>query len=195
MVEDEAREDSTPTLPVGSLGRQMDEDRSDWLSGLVEQHARMVFATAYRILGRADEAEDVLQDVFIKVLGVGNGQPPDAVRDWGAYLRTAASRTAINRLRQRQRWRVGIPASRTEPVAESKDRTVQERHAALLEQAVGQLPGRDAEVFSLRYLEEFSYEQIADQMNLSTNQVGVILHRARKRLRKILLRMGVSEGE
>ena len=176
----------------------MDEDRSDWPSKLVEQHARMVFATAYRILGRADEAEDVLQDVFLKVVGSRNGRARDAIRDWGAYLRTTASRTAIDRLRQRQKRSRETTASRADPVVESEDPTRlagQERQAILLEQAIGELPGRDAEVFSLRYIEDFSYEQIAAQMHLSINQVGVILHRARKRLRRILERMGVSEGE
>ena len=173
----------------------MDEDRSDWISGLVEQHARMVFATAYRILGRANEAEDVLQDVFLKVLGLGNGRVPDAIRDWGAYLRTMASRAAINRLHQRRKWRGDTTGPRTGPVAESEDPSGQEHRAIILEQAIARLPGREAEVFSLRYIEDLSYERIAAQMNLSINQVGVILHRARKRLRKILLRLGVVPGE
>jgi RNA polymerase sigma-70 factor (ECF subfamily) len=134
----------------------------------------------------------------LKVLGLGNGQTPDAIRDWGAYLRTMASRTAINRLRHRQKWRGDTTASRTEPVAESEEPEEpkgQEHRALVLEQAIAKLPRREAEVFSLRYIEDFTYEQIAAQMNLTINQVGVILHRARERLRKILLRLGVVPGE
>ena len=48
------------------------------------------------------------------------------------------------------------------------------------------LPARDAAIFALRHFEDLSYRQIASQMELSVDQVGVILHRTRKRLRKVL---------
>jgi len=59
-----------------------------------------------------------------------------------------------------------------------------------LRQAVAALPERDAQVFTMRYFEEFSYEAIATQMGLSINLVGVILHRARKTLRETFEHVG-----
>ena len=56
----------------------------------------------------------------------------------------------------------------------------------LLRQALRELSARDARIFALHYFEEFPYEAIASEMKLSVNQVGVILHRARRRLREIL---------
>ena len=65
-------------------------------------------------------------------------------------------------------------------------RLSRECKAERLRRALAGLPKRDAQVFALRYVEELTYEQIAAEMDLSVNQVGVILHRARRRLRDIL---------
>lgn len=177
----------------------MDGNRADWLESMVEQHARMVFATAYRILGRADDAEDVLQDVFLKIVASKNGPALGSIRDWGAYLRTMAARTAIDLVRHRQRpGRETISASRLDLVAGQEDPqrlAVQKHRAGQLRQALRELSARDALVFTLRYLEDMSYDQIAAQMDLSVNQIGVILHRTRKRLREILEQMGITQGE
>jgi len=55
-----------------------------------------------------------------------------------------------------------------------------------LRQALRSLRKHDAEIFALRYFEEFSCDEIARQTGVSLNAVGVILYRARKRLREIL---------
>ena len=82
----------------------MAEKRAKRVEELVERHGRMVFATAYRILGVAEDAEDVLQDVFMKVLGNWRSRPNlDAVRDWGAWLRVAATRRAVDVLRRNRK--------------------------------------------------------------------------------------------
>lgn len=58
--------------------------------------------------------------------------------------------------------------------------------APLLRRAISSLPKRESTVFSLRHFDDFSYEQIASQLGISVSSVGVILHRARKRLRDVL---------
>ena len=47
----------------------MNNDHEAWLSQLSDEYGRMVFTTAYRILGHVDDAEDALQEVFLKLLG------------------------------------------------------------------------------------------------------------------------------
>jgi len=58
--------------------------------------------------------------------------------------------------------------------------------SARLRQALTQLPPREAEVFCLRFLDDLTYRQIGEQLNLETNAVGVLLHRARAKLREHL---------
>ena len=150
----------------------------------------MVFTTAYRILGNADDAEDALQEVFLKLTGAWDGPlGPDAVRDWGAYLRVMATRCAVSLLRVRSNRRRGtVPLGDNVAAPDRRDskRLETSERMQLLRRALGGLKQRDAGVFALRHFEELSYEEIAAQMNLSVSQVGVILHRTRKRLQKLL---------
>lgn len=155
---------------------------------LVEGHGRMVMATAQRILGNADDAEDVLQDVFLKLLK--DEATLKEPREWGAYLRVMASHAAIDRLRRRS----AHPMEDLEILQHIPDNSIpsaraqldQQRLAEQLRAALGQLPEREGHVFALRHLEEFSYEEIARELQLKVSNVGVLLHRARQHLREIL---------
>jgi RNA polymerase sigma-70 factor, ECF subfamily len=154
---------------------------------LADRYGRLVYSTAHRILGNTHDAEDVLQQVFLKLLGVGNGHADHKpVQDWGAYLRTMASRTALDLLRTtKQRRRREMPL--TDDVVRGQEMaqtTIGDEKADRLRQAIAALPERDAWVFSLRYFEEFSYEAIAAETGLSVDLVGVILHRSRRTLRE-----------
>jgi RNA polymerase sigma-70 factor (ECF subfamily) len=52
--------------------------------------------------------------------------------------------------------------------------------------AIAQLPKRQAEIFSLHELSDWSYQQIADQLGITVNSVGVILHRTKQKLKQLL---------
>lgn len=169
----------------------MDHDHHQLVVELAEQHGRMVFTTAYRILGNADDAEDALQEVFLKVLACGRDRRRvEVVKEWGAYLRVVATRVAVGLLRDRLRRheRYGrLPEDVADPSCEDPDaRAWRQQRAAILRRGISSLNGRDAQVFILRHFESFSYEEIASQMGLSVSQVGVILHRVRNRLQSLL---------
>lgn len=177
----------------------MTDDHVDAVAELADRYGRMVFATAYRVLGNAEDAEDAFQEVFLRLLGTRNGHvKPDAVRDWGGYLRVTASRCAVDLLRRKSKWKQNreelSEAIDAWAAGNSPPAAARRQKAELLRQALAGLPKRDARVFALRYFEDASYRQIAAQMDLSVNQVGVILHRGRRRLREILEPMvgGVS---
>lgn len=169
----------------------MKGEHAERVAELADRHGRMVFATAYRVLGCAEDAEDVLQEVFLKLLTSRNGRArAEAVRDWGAYLRVTASRCAVDLLRRKSRWKkdgaelredVPAPADR-----DPRQLAIRRQRARLLRQAVGSLPKHEARVFALRYFEELPYEEIAQQAGIKVKSVGVLLHRARRRLRHIL---------
>jgi RNA polymerase sigma factor (sigma-70 family) len=170
----------------------MNKDRAERITNLTKQHGRMVFATAYRILGNAEDAEDVLQDVFLKVLGKWRSPlNPDKVRDWGAYLRVTATRSAVDALKRKRKFRTTTNVEWIEqiedPLGENPRRTAMRRQQAdQLRKALRALPKRESRIFALRHFEEFSYEQIAQHLGSSVNSVGVILHRTHQRLRKLL---------
>ncbi len=168
----------------------MRKGRMDWVTELSERYGRMVFSTAYRILGNPQDAEDVLQEVFLKLLGKWNWRiKPDAVRDWGAYLRVMALRTSVDLLRRKPKYKEAsweLVQEQEAPGGSPRHLASQKQKARFLRQALAQLPERDAKVFAMRFFENFAYDAIAENLNISVNQVGVILHRTRERLKEIL---------
>ena len=177
----------------------MKSNHADLVGQLADQFGRMVFATAYRILGNRDEAEDAYQEVFLKLMKAKRLDiPPDRSDEWGAYLRVTASRCATDLLRRRPRWE-SANEEQLEMLASSNGKdprssATQRQQAEMLRQALSVLPERDTRIFTLRHFEGMSYEGIAQLEKLSVSAVGVILHRARQRLRKILEPM-VSRNE
>ncbi len=166
----------------------MESDRTQWVEELADRHGRMVFGAAYRVLGDVEAAEDVLQDVFVKLLN-GRLGPKSAV-EWGAFLRVMATRQAIDVIRRnvrRKQQRLDALADQPDPSAAHPRQEADRREtAALVREAIKQLPKDEAAIFALRHFEEMTYEEIAVEMRTTANQVGVTLHRGRKKLRKIL---------
>ena len=73
---------------------------SDDPEALARQYGPLVFKAAYRVLGDASLAEDVQQEVFLRLIEA----QPQAVKSWPAYLRASAARAAIDVLRRQRRW-------------------------------------------------------------------------------------------
>jgi len=156
---------------------------------LVNRHGRMVFTTAWRILGESTSAEDVLQTVFLKVLHLKDRQHAE-IREWGAWLRVLATRCALDELRSRRHHVLDseeLPDSFLASPDDDPHQLLHEKqNAARMRRLLRELPDKDARIFALRFFEELSYEEIAAALNLSVNQVGVSLHRSRKRLSVLL---------
>lgn len=159
----------------------------DWDSIVVE-HGEMVWRTAYRLLGCVQDTQDCTQEAFVSALEFSRRQ---RVRDWPALLCHLATARAIDRLRKRIRdgRKNGEPADGRE-YADRGPGPVEEAEAAelssRLRNALAQLPPRQAEVFALRFLDDLSYRSIGRTLGIKTNAVGVLLHDARTRLRKLL---------
>jgi RNA polymerase sigma-70 factor (ECF subfamily) len=158
----------------------------DW-DELIRREGSAVWRTAYRLLRNRDDADECFQETFLAALEISQRQP---VRNWPALLQRLATSRAIDRIRKRLRRR------RHEEVADialaeanQRDPSQQAEAAELsnaLRWALAHLPRRQAEVFSLAELGDWSYQQVADQLGLSVGAVGVILHRTRQKLQELL---------
>jgi RNA polymerase sigma factor (sigma-70 family) len=156
------------------------------LSQLFGEHHRRVLTAAYRITGNMADAEDVAQGVFLR-LAAANSPMENA----GSYLYRAAINGALDLLRRRK-------AAATEPledaagIASTGPGSSPERELSstelgdILRSAIAELSPRAAEMFTLRYLEEFGNREIAARMGTSQAVVAVTLHHARSRLKKRL---------
>jgi RNA polymerase sigma-70 factor, ECF subfamily len=153
-------------------------------SAIVQQHGPLVWQTVYRFVRREEDAADCFQNTFLAALELSRRQ---AVRHWPALLKRVAMMQALNRLGQRLR-----EARRLRPLGDAPGNSRElppeqaARAAELSEQlvlALAELEPRQAEVFTLACLEGWSYQEIASELRLTVNHVGVLLNRARAALR------------
>ena len=157
-----------------------------------EQHGRQVFRTAYRITGNVEDAEDVLQTVFLNTLRRGRDETPGGRlgRTPGSYLARSAVNGALDVLRRR---RPGLDSD-TDAVGELPDTAApgaaqsvwQGELRVRLRAALSTLSPNWAEIVALRYFEDLSNVEIAELLGTSASTVAVTLHRARARLRAVL---------
>jgi RNA polymerase sigma-70 factor, ECF subfamily len=157
------------------------------LETLFRAHHDRVFRTAHRITGSPADAEDVLQTVFLRL--AKGPETYDLSENAAAYLSRAAINASLDLMRSRTRMKsVGLSDVETaaleskwqNPEAEHSDRELQ----ILIRQAVAGLGKTAGEMFVLRYYEGYDNQEIAKMLDTSQMVVGVVLHRARTRLRK-----------
>jgi len=158
----------------------------DW-QAIVTEHGPAVWQTAYRLLGNRADAADCFQETFLAALEFSRHQP---VRHIPGLLVRLATTRAIDRLRQRTRhgqYRACGSAApcfgdACDPAVEAETKELSHR----LRQAIAELPPQEAKAFCLRYFSELSYREVARELNIRTSAAGVLLHRAKGRLREIL---------
>ena len=156
------------------------------VSGLEQvfmDHKELVFKTAYRVTGNASDAEDVLQSVFLKLLR--QPQLPE-IRSLRAYLQRAAINSALDLLRLRKDTQ-SLSLNEDEsggiqPV--SKDMRESDEVRDWLRHALARLNPKWAEMFVLRFIEDYSNGEIASLLKTSSAVVAVVLHRTRALLKK-----------
>lgn len=144
---------------------------------MFRNHSGLVFRTAYRITGNASDAEDVLQDVFMRFLRRGAEAAPVSKEE--SYFRRAAINRALDAVRRRVEER-SIPLEEM-PAEPSREETGLKD---ALRAALAKLAPRDAEVFTLRFFEDYTNPEIARMLGISQVLVAVTVHRARRKLRK-----------
>jgi RNA polymerase sigma factor (sigma-70 family) len=154
---------------------------SDDPEALARQYGSLVFKAAYSVLGDASLAEDVHQEVFLRLIEAR----PDAVKSWPAYLSAAAVRAAIDVLRRQRRWWRLLPMWQMHTPTEApsaEDTGIAWEQAQWLHNALAGLPRRKVQCFGLRYLQSLDIGEIAHSLAMTENNVNVTLHRARRRL-------------
>jgi RNA polymerase sigma-70 factor (ECF subfamily) len=145
---------------------------------IYEQHSTTVYRTALRVTGRPSDAEDVLQTVFLRLWNnLGGINEAGAIE---AYLRRSATNAAIDLLR-RASTRVEIQLDGG-PEHHGPESTVLLKQQ--VREALAKLPAEDAELFCLRNLDGYSYEELAAQYGVMTGTIASRLHRIRERLLK-----------
>jgi RNA polymerase sigma-70 factor (ECF subfamily) len=171
-------------MPIAAV--QQDDALPEDLEKLFQDHSRLVYRTAFAITGRRQDAEDVLQSVFVKLLQ--RGLPANVRQHPAPYLHRAAVNLSLNVLRNRKRRRLvdgavllDIPAA-----GDGSDDAREHGEYDRLTQAMARLTPRALEILLLFYKHDYSNAQIAERLGTSPNVIAVTLFRIRARLRRLL---------
>ena len=177
--------------------RVRDDDQTAFAE-LVDLYNHRLVTVMHHLVGNAEEAEDLAQEVFLRVYRGRKKYHPKA--KFSTWLFTIANNLALNALRSRQRKPV-IPLNvrdsgplgprPAEQLVRDKEshpsqRMQQQELAAIIQEALEGLNERQRVAVVLNKFEDMNYAEIAEVMDLSTKAVKSLLSRARENLREAL---------
>ncbi len=167
------------------------KDNAGW-ELVIARFRRKVFHIAYKFTGKHDEAEDLTQEIFLKVFRSLDKFNRDA--DFGTWLSSVARNYCIDRYRASKREREVLvedalaydlaTASSGNPYRALED---QDRRS-LVRRGLEQLPGKLREAVVLRDLQGLSYQEMAARLALPEGTVKSRINRGREELARLLLR-------
>jgi RNA polymerase sigma-70 factor (ECF subfamily) len=189
-----------PTVPEGARGeiealihRCLQGDQLAW-DAIVQQHRRKVFNVAYKFVGRHEEAEDLTQDIFLKIFkSLGTF---DRRANFQTWLISVSRNLCIDHYRsvrqERQAIDHQVDPNELSPVAHEPGPIAaleQQDRVALLREALASLPESLRTAVLMRDIQELTYQEIADQLGLPEGTVKSRINRGRTELARQIRRM------
>ena len=171
----------------------LNSDQQAW-EAIVRQYRRRVFNVAYKFVGRHDEAEDLTQEIFLKVFRALNTF--DRRANFQTWLISISRNLCIDHYRSVRKERETIDrhvdAADLSPAARGPDplSTLQRLdRRELLRRAMLELPTALREAVLLRDIQEFSYQEIAQRLKLPEGTVKSRINRGRHELAQQIIRL------
>ena len=152
-------------------------------SSLHRDQSRALWAYIYRVTGNAADADDIVQEVFLRLLRT-QLETSDA-KVWRRYLYRIASNLIVDRWRRAKR-EIG-----EEAVVERSSHGQRFEEDADVAKIFSELSERDRVLLWLAYVEGESHEEMASSLGVGRRSVKVLLFRARRRLRELLIARGL----
>jgi RNA polymerase sigma-70 factor (ECF subfamily) len=173
------------------IERCLGRDNAAW-DEIVARYRRKVFHIAYKFTGKHDEAEDLMQEIFLRVFRSLEKFNRDA--DFSTWLGSVARNHCIDHYRAAKREREVLvedllafdsaPASSGNPHRALEDRD----RSSFLRRGLELLPGKLREAVVLRDLVGLSYQEMAERLHLPEGTVKSRINRGREELTRLLLR-------
>jgi RNA polymerase sigma-70 factor (ECF subfamily) len=160
---------------------------------IYREHYQLVYRTAYSVTGSRQDAEDVLQTVFMNLLD--RDLSVELMRSPKAYLYRAAINAALNTIRSRKRHNLvdGVEDLEATAPAPSSSAGPGDLIRRKLLNAIAKLKPKEVEILILRYEHDYSDVEIAKMLGKSRGTIAVTLYRTRARLKKLLRTTGDTQ--
>jgi RNA polymerase sigma-70 factor (ECF subfamily) len=180
---------------VMMVAKCLEGDSASW-ELLVEKHRRRVFNIAYKFTGRHDRAEDLAQEIFLRIFkNLGKFDP---AADFSKWLASVARNHCIDNYRSTRREQRTMvddglafdlavaPPSSTDPLRSIEASEAKE----FLRQGLATLPEKLREAVVLRDLKGLAYEEMAVKLSLPVGTIKSRINRGREELARALLARG-----
>lgn len=163
-------------LRNGTLTQEFEE--------LFHAHYPLVYRTAYSVTGSREDAEDVVQTIFLRLYR--SGELAGVKRNPRAYLYRAAVNTAVSAIRSRRKHVLTSDPAELDRPTEARTSGEETGLQGQFLEALAQLNPGAVEILVLRYEHNYSDAEIAKLLGTSRSAIAVRLFRARARLRKFM---------
>lgn len=165
---------------------------SQEFSKLIMPYSRKIFAVAYHFLQRGDEAEDVVQDILVKLWQMREKLPPESQLE--PFILVMTRNLCIDRIRS---WQANpnVELNNNDNTGEDEafedEQLEQKDKLRIILRLMKELPPDQQKVLKLKVFDELDNEQIAKLLNIKEDNVRQLLSRGRKRLKELAIKQGV----
>lgn len=176
-----------PPIPDEDLMDAVREGDARAFAALLERHMEAVRAIGWRMLGSADAADDLAQDVFLRIWKRPEGYDRAKGR-FAAWLRRVAANACIDRLRKNHPGQLDgkMGEALADPAPGPEQRAIESQRAARVRAAIARLPERQRQAIVLAHDLGHTNIEIAQIMETSVEAVESLLGRARRKLKELL---------
>ncbi|MBR4186369.1 MAG: RNA polymerase sigma factor [Clostridia bacterium] len=175
---------------------ELDAEEQDLVLEIWERYGETMYAVALDVLGNREDAEDAVEETVLHIMSHLDkfmGRDGDSVKNQIViYIRAVARNAAIDAYRKKKRRggrEIPMPEDAPEPEDDApipEEIVLTRELQKTVQDALNLLPRITKDAVTLFYLEDYSYEEIADTLAIPVSQVKGRLFRARKKLREIL---------
>jgi RNA polymerase sigma-70 factor (ECF subfamily) len=156
---------------------------------LVDRYKDLVFTLSLRMLKNREEAEEVSQDVFIKIYKSLITFKGDS--KFSTWVYRVTYNCCLDRLKKNRKHLKDVPIDKynenqIDTIDNALDRLIKKERRKLIRKCVGKLPEDSRAIITLFYFDELSLEEISSITGIESNTVKVKLFRARKKLAIIM---------
>ncbi|KIL98404.1 DNA-directed RNA polymerase specialized sigma subunit sigma24-like protein [Paramagnetospirillum magnetotacticum MS-1] len=158
---------------------------------LMERHVRAMLALSTRVLRNPADADEVVQEAFLKVWTLASGWQSDREAKFSTWLYRVVLNASLDRLRRVRFVAVEEAGDPADPSPGGLDRVVARQRERLVSTAMAEMPARQRQALSLYYFSDLTAPEAARVLDLSLSAMEALLVRGKRSLKTALARLGI----
>lgn len=160
--------------------------------GLMERHARPMLAMATRVLGNPDDADEIVQEGFLKVWTMAPKWRADGAAEFRTWLYRVVMNLCLDRTRKRSFLSLDEAGDPADDGPGGLELAMAKQGRSVVGEALDEMPARQRQALALYYFSDLSAPEASKVLGLSVSALEALLVRGKRSLRVILSRRGIT---